>query len=720
MYGLLSLTLLAFLCSSIAYADSPTPPEAKRVPHELTTNGDTRIDDYYWLRDDSRENPDVIGYLEAENAYCDAMLKHTEGLQKRIYDEIVGRIKEDDESAPYRYGDYWYYSREEEGKQYKIYCRKHGSLDADEEILLDVNAAAEGQEYYRLGSFSVSPDHKRLAFTADLTGREKYKLMVKDLESGELLGDVIDDTAGDLVWAGDNATLFYTTFDETLRPYRVHRHKVGDDPKNDVVVFEEPDERFYVGLSRTRSEKFVFISCGSKVTDETLYIPADQPWAAFKPLLPRKQGVEYRVSHQGDRFLIVTNLDATNFRLMQTPVKKPGWDHLTELIPHRDDVLIESASPFADFFVLTKRENGLRQLEIHPSDGKVSKIKIDEPVFSSFLGTNRNYETDEIRFVYESLITPESTYDYDVHTGARKLLKREPVLGGYDPANYTQERIYATADDGTQIPISLVYRKGALKRDGSTPTLLYGYGSYGATIDPYFSYTRPSLLDRGMLFALAQVRGGGAMGRTWYLDGKFLKKKNTFTDFIAAGEHLVNQKYTNPDKLAIMGGSAGGLLMGATINMRPDLFNCCVAQVPFVDVLTTMLDESIPLTVTEFEEWGNPAEPEFYEYMKSYSPYDNVAATEYPNLLITAGLNDPRVQYWEPAKWCAKLRYTTTGDHWILMHTNMGAGHGGASGRYDRYKEIALEFAFILDRLGIANAPAKPSMSSAAAAQSGT
>lgn len=684
---------------SYAAADAPEPPVAKKMPHKLVAHGKVRIDNYYWLRE--RDNPEVIGYLKAENAYTEAMTEHTKALQQKLYDEIKGRIKQNDQSVPYRHGDYWYYSRTVEGKQYRVYCRKHETLDAPEQVLLDVNKLAEGHDYYSLGAFAVSPNHKLLAYAYDTNGSEKYTLVVKNLATGAMLDDHVPNTSASVEWANDNATLFYTTQDEAHRPFKVFRHKLGAKPADDELIYHEKDERFFVDLGKTRSEKYILIVLGSSITNEVRFLDADQPNDAFRLLAPRRQGVEYSVSHHGDDFIITTNLDAVNFKVVRAPVDHPGWDNWRDLIVHRPQVKVDDVDVFKDYLVVYERADGLKKIRVQDfATGKWHYIAFDEPVYTTFASTNMVYDTHTLRFSYMSLVTPRSVYDYDMAKRTRTLLKRDEVLGGYDPDNYESHRIWATALDGTKVPMSIVYRKG-LTLNGDNPTLLYGYGSYGISMDPTFSYSRISLLDRGFVYALAHIRGGGEMGRMWYENGKFLHKKNTFTDFIACAEKLIADKYTRPERLAIQGGSAGGLLIGAVLNMRPDLFKVAVAQVPFVDVVTTMLDPSIPLTVTEYEEWGNPNDEKFYDYMVSYSPYDNVKAQDYPNILITAGLNDPRVQYWEPAKWCAKLREMKTDHNVLLLKTNMGAGHAGASGRYDRLREIAFNYAFVIDRLGV-------------------
>ncbi|HUU85409.1 MAG TPA: S9 family peptidase [Phycisphaerae bacterium] len=691
--------MFALTLCGCAAPQIPEPPVATVRPHTTTLHGVTRTDDYYWLKD--RTDPEVIRHLEAENAHTAAVMKHVEPLRKRLYKEFKSRLKETDLSVPARDDDYYYYTRTFEGKQYQVYCRKKGSLDAEEEVLLDANELAKGHEYFRIGGFENSPDHKLLAYSVDTNGSEMYTLRVKDLTTGRLLPDEIRDTYYGLEWGNDDRTLFYTTLDAAKRPYRVFRHRLGTDPSEDELVFDEPDERFYVRLSKSRSEKYILLSLDSKVTSEVHYLDADRPQSAFTVIQPRQHKMEYRVAHHGDRFFIVTNDDAVNFKLVEAPVRSPSKDHWTEVIPHRPAVKLDDVDAFADHLAVYERKDGLAQIAVRDlATGGQHYIEFPEPVYTATPGDNREFDSKVLRFNYTSLVTPASVFDYNMETHERELKKRQEVLGGYDPDRYQSERIYAIAPDGTRVPISLVYRKG-ITLDGTNPALLYGYGSYGMSMDPDFDSEVVSLWDRGFIYAIAHVRGGGEMGRPWYDSGKLLHKKNTFTDFIACAEHLIDAKYTAPDRLAIMGGSAGGLLMGAVVNMRPDLFQAVVAQVPFVDVVTTMLDPSIPLTVTEYEEWGNPNEQAYFEYILSYSPVDNVAARDYPHLLITAGLNDPRVGYWEPAKWAAKLRVAKTDHNRLLLKTEMGAGHGGKSGRYRQLEEDAFEYAFVLDAVGI-------------------
>ncbi len=696
----LSILLLTGLLVCGCTAPAPIhPPIARIVPHASTTLGDTRIDNYYWLRE--RDNPEVINYLEAENTHTAAVMKHTQPLQERLYEEMKDRIKETDLTVPAKDGAYWYYSRTLEGKQYSIECRKKGGPDGEEEVLLDQNKLAKGHAYFRLAVRQNSPNHRYFAYSTDTNGSETYTLRIKDLQAGAMLPDEIPNTYYGFAWANDNLTIYYTTLDSAKRPYRVYRHVLGTDAKQDELIYHEADEAYHVSLSRSHSRQYIFIESNSKITSEVRYLDANRPGGMFQILHPRQHGMEYSVEHHGDFFYIVTNDEAVNFKLMRTPISNPAKVNWMKVIPHRPEVKIDSALAFKNYIVVSERERGLRQLQIRDmANGQEHTIEFPEPVYTVRRGVNREFDTNLLRFQYTSLVTPRSIFDYNMDARTRVLMKQDEVLGGYDPTQYRSERRQAMASDGTSVPISLVYRKG-LKRDGHQPLLLYGYGSYGASMDPYFSSNRVSLLDRGVTYAIAHIRGGGDLGRPWYEDGKFLNKKNTFTDFIACAEFLIAEKYTSPNRLAIMGGSAGGLLMGAVTNMRPDLFNTVVAKVPFVDVLNTMLDPTIPLTVIEYEEWGNPNNQDFYEYMKSYSPYDNVEAKDYPNILITAGLNDPRVQYWEPAKWTAKLRSLKTDENILLLKTIMGAGHGGKSGRYDKLKEVAFDYAFILDRLGL-------------------
>jgi oligopeptidase B len=669
------------------------PPVAKIVPHSMTVHGDTRIDNYFWLRD--RKDPDTIRYLEAENTYTKEKLQHTEALQAALYSEMLGRIQQTDLSVPVKRDEYFYYTRTEEGKQYAIHCRKKGS--GPEEILLDCNQLAEGHKYFRLGAFIASPNHRLLAYSVDFEGDEKYTVRVKNLDTVELLADEIPNTSYTLEWAADNATFFYTTLDEALRPYKVFRHALG--AKEDPLIYHEADERFTLDLSSTRSRAYIFININSSLTSEVRYLRKDEPTGEFRILLPRVYETEYDATHHGDSFFIRTNDGAKGFRVVEAPIANRAKANWREIIPGREGITIESVTAFQDYLVTEERHRGLTHICIRDMRTSAQhSIEFPEPVYTAELGANAEFCTKLLRFHYSSLVTPASVYDYNMETRERELKKQQAVLGGYDPQLYQSERIYAAAPDGAEVPISLVYKKGFV-RDGRAPMLLYGYGSYGISIDPSFSSDRLSLLDRGFVYAIAHIRGGMDLGKPWHETGRLLKKKNTFTDFIACAEKLIAEKYTSPDRLGIMGRSAGGLLMAGVVNLRPDLFAAVVAGVPFVDSLNTALDASLPLTVGEYEEFGDPREKEFYDYMKSYAPYENVTPQAYPSIFVTAGLNDPRVSYWEPAKWVAKLRAMKTGDGLLLLRTNLGSGHFGASGRYEYLKETAIEYAFLLDVL---------------------
>ena len=676
-----------------------TPPTAKIEPKTTIIHSDTLIDNYAWLREKS--NPEVIQYLEDENAYTEAIMKPTRRFQKKLYKEMLARIKETDESVPVKIDSFYYYNRMVKGNQYPIYCRKKGSLDANEEILLDQNRLASGQKYCSIGEFKVSPDHSLLAFAVDFNGSEKHMLVFKDLINGQMLPDTILNVSYGLEWASDNRTIFYTTLDTILRPDKLWRHQLGQTPKNDVMVFHEPDEKFYLGIAKTRSHGYLILTLGSQITTEVHYLSADQPDGHFRLFCPRQTGVEYYIDHHSDKFYILTNENAINFRLLETPIARPEKHNWQEKISHRPNVMLTGIDLFCDHLVVYERENGLEKIRVENlNTGVMHYVDFPEPVYTIDGDNNPDYNTKILRFRYTSLVTPNSVYDYDMESQTRELKKQDEVLGGYDQTQYQSERIYAIAGDGVKVPISLVYKKG-MKKDGSNPLLLYGYGAYGIPSEARFSSIRLSLLDRGFIYAIAHVRGGGELGRQWYEDGKLLRKRNTFTDFIACAEMLIAEKYTSAEKLVINGGSAGGLLMGAVVNMRPELFEVVVAEVPFVDLINTMLDRSVPLTVIEWEEWGNPHLEKYYNYMKSYSPYDNVGPKAYPHMLITAGLNDPRVAYWEPAKWTAKLRATKTDDNILLLKTDMGKGHFSASGRYDYLKEVSFKYAFIFAKLGI-------------------
>lgn len=695
----LLLVLSGVILASCTKSDILAPPVAKKMTKELTIHGDTRIDNYYWMNE--RENPEVIEYLEAENAYKEAAMKHTESLQEKLFEEIKSKIKQEDESVPYRKNGYFYFTRTVPEKEYYLVCRKKNSLDAEEEIMLDVNKMAEGFEYYALGGSTVSPDNKILAYGVDTVSRRQYTVYFKNLETGEILNDVIPLTSGSATWANDNKTVFYVLKDEvTLRSEKIMKHIIGTSFESDVEVFTEEDETFNTFIFKSKSEKYLIIGSESTLTSEYRFLEADNPNGTFKIIQPRTRGLEYRVDHFGDYFYVRTNLDALNFKLVKTPVKATEKENWEEVIPHRSDVLLEDFDIFKNQLVISERKEGITWLRVMPWSGEQYYIDFEEEIFTVRSNLNLDFDTDNFRFSYTSLTTPNSVFDFNIKTKERVLLKQEEVLGNFDKSNYETKRIYATALDGTKIPMSLVYKKG-LKKNGENPTLIYGYGSYGATIDPSFSIKRLPLLNRGFVYAIAHIRGSQINGRAWYEDGKLLNKMNTFTDFNDCAKFLIDENYTNSEKLFAMGGSAGGLLMGACINLKPDLYKGVIAAVPFVDVVTTMLDESIPLTTGEFDEWGNPKDEKYYYYMKSYSPYDNVEAKDYPALLVTTGLHDSQVQYWEPAKWVAKLRDLKTDDNPLIFHINMDYGHGGASGRFQWIKDTALEYAFIFDLLGM-------------------
>ncbi|RKX30016.1 MAG: oligopeptidase B [Candidatus Zixiibacteriota bacterium] len=694
---LLASVVALFSCAKNS-GTNLTPPVAQIEPKVDTIHGDVLVDNYFWLR--QRDDSTVLEYLEEENKYTEAVMASTEDLQVKLYDEMISRIKETDLSVPVKDDDYFYYHRTEEGKQYRVYCRKKGSLEAEEEVLLDLNEMAKGKGFFNLGIYEVSPNHQKLAFSIDTTGNEQYVLFFKDLTTGEILPEAIPNT-NSLAWANDNYTVFYSVEDSTFRPYKLFRHVLKTNPNKDALAFHEKDPAFYLWVSKTKSEEYILVHSESQTTSEIHFYDADKPVGRFRLVHPRQQGMEYNLIHHGKWFYIVTNDKARNFKLVKTPVMKPGKRYWVDVISHSDTMKIDRAEAFEDFLVVHGRINGLSQIMVRDlKTGESHVIDFPEPVFTVYGGNNPDFSSNELRFTYQSMVTPRSVYDYNMATRERTLLKKAEVLGGYDPTKYQMERVFTTTDDSIKIPISLVYRKG-MERNGRNPLLLYGYGSYGMSMDPWFSSRRLSLLDRGFIYAIAHIRGGGEMGRQWYYDGKLLKKKNTFTDFIACADHLVAEKYTSHNLMVISGGSAGGLLIGAVLNMRPDLAKVAIADVPFVDVINTMLDPTIPLTVIEYEEWGNPNDEEFYRYMKSYSPYDNVTAQDYPNILVEAGLNDARVQYWEPAKWTAKLRATKTDNNMLLLKTNMGAGHGGSSGRYDYLKEVAFEYAFVLKCFGM-------------------
>jgi oligopeptidase B len=674
------------------------PPIAEKIKKELVAHGQIRIDNYYWLNE--RNNPKVIDYLNAENTYTDLMMSHTQALQDSLYTEILSRIKQDDSTVPYKDNGYYYYIRYEEGKEYPIYCRKKGNLNATEEIILNQNELAEGYNYFSASGLSVSPDNSILAYGVDTVSRRNYTIYFKDLKTGKLLDDKISLTNGSTVWANNNKVVYYTTKDSvTLRTNKIFRHIIGTPQSKDELVYEETDETFSTYVYKTKSKKYLVIGSNSTLSTEFQIADANSTKPAFKLFQAREKDLEYEIEHYGKKFYIITNLNAKNFRLMESPeasTTKASWK---EIIPNRDDVLLEGMEVFKNHLVLSERKNGLTQMRIIDQKNKSEHyLDFGEEVYVAYPSVNMDFETETLRYSYTSLTTPQSTFDYNMKTKNKELLKQQEVLGNFNPANYETKRLYALASDSTRIPISMVYRKG-FKQNGNAPLLLYAYGSYGYSTEPWFNPASLSLLDRGFVYAIAHIRGGQEMGRYWYEDGKLLKKINTFTDYIDCAEYLIDQKYTNPDKLFAMGGSAGGLLMGAVVNMRPDLFRGVIAAVPFVDVVTTMLDETIPLTTSEYDEWGNPNNKEYYEYMLSYSPYDQVKAKNYPNMLVTTGLHDSQVQYFEPAKWVAKLRALKTDNNMLLLKTDMETGHGGASGRFKRFKETAFIFAFMLNLL---------------------
>ena len=678
------------------------PPKANKIAKELSIHGDTRVDNYFWLNE--RENPEVVKYLEAENDYNEKMTAHTKQFQVDLFEEMKSRIKEDDASVPYKLNGYWYYVRFEVGKGYPIYARKKETLEAEEEILFDCNQMAEGHAYFKLSGLSVSPNNKLVSFGVDTVSRRKYTIQIKNLETGEILPTKIETTTGGSTWANDNKTLFYTRKDEeTLRSDKIYQHILGEDPANDILVYQEEDETFNAYVYKSKSKKYIIIGSSSTMSDEYRILDADQPRGDFKLFQERVRGVEYGFSHFEDHFYIITNKDeAQNFKLMKTEVNKTASEHWQEVIPHREDVLLEDMDIFKNYLVLSERYNGLNRIRIMSWDNQEDYyLPFDNETYTAYTGTNPDFDTNILRYGYNSLTTPASVIDFDMKTKESEVKKEQEVQDpNFNKENYLSERIWATAQDGTKIPMSVVYKKG-IQRDGSNPVLQYAYGSYGHTTDPSFSTSRLSLLDRGFIFVIAHIRGGEYLGRNWYEDGKMLTKRNTFTDFIDCSKYLIEQKYTSAKHLYAMGGSAGGMLMGGILNMAPQLYNGVIAAVPFVDVVTTMLDDSIPLTTGEYDEWGNPNNKEYYDYMKSYSPYDNVVAQDYPNILVTTGFHDSQVQYWEPAKWVAKLRELKTDNNKLLFHTNMDAGHGGASGRFEALKEVAEDYAFILDLEGI-------------------
>ncbi len=708
-----NLTIISAACLIFAVACKDTknsepkkdmeinPPKAEKIAKNLEMHGDVRTDEYYWLNE--KENPEVIDYLERENDYYDKVTSHTKEFQKNLFEEMKSRIKEDDASVPYFYNGYYYITRFETGKDYPIYSRKKGNLEAPEEIMFNVNEMAKGHSYYNLNGINVSPDNSWVAYGVDTVSRRKYTIYIKNLVTGEVIPENIPLTTGGSTWANDSNTLFYTKKDEqTLRSNQIYRHVKGTETSNDKLIFTEEDETFGTYVYKTKSEKWLVIGSYSTLTSEFQILNANKPKGDFKVFQPRTRGLEYSISHFGNDFYIVTNLDnATNFKLMKTPETKTGLENWTEVIPHRKEVFLEDIDIFKEYLVVSERDNGLNKIHVKRWDGTQEYyLPFESETYTASTTNNIEFDTKILRYAYNSLGTPASIIDFNMETREKEVMKQTEVLGGkFNPANYEEKRVWATAKDGTKIPVSMIYRKG-IKMDGSNPLLQYGYGSYGATIDPYFSSVRLSLLDRGFIYAIAHIRGGQYLGRQWYENGKLLTKKNTFTDFIDVSRFLIAEGYTSPEHLYASGGSAGGLLMGAVVNMAPELYNGVVASVPFVDVVTTMLDDSIPLTTGEYDEWGNPNEKEYYDYMKSYSPYDNVKALQYPNMLVTTGYHDSQVQYFEPAKWVARMREKKTGNNLILFHTNMDAGHGGASGRFEALKEVAMDYAFLLDLEG--------------------
>jgi len=703
---------MLFIGSALSQNTMQKAPQAKKIEQKLTIHGDTRVDNYFWMRlsDEQKEaensddqTKDVLDYLNAENSYLKTTMKHTEDFQKKMFDEMIGRIKQDDASVPVNKNGYLYYNRFKKGDDYALYCRKKGSENNQEEIMLNGPEMGKDESYFAIGGNSVSPNNKLLAYSVDLISRREYTIYIKVLSTGEILTDKIENTTGSAIWANDNKTIFYTKKDPvTLRSYQIYKHVIGTDQNKDVLVFEEKDDTFSCTIYKSKSEKYLMIQSYHTLSTECRFLDADTPNGTWKVLLPREENHEYSASHYGNEFYIITNDGAKNFRLVKTPESNTTKSNWKEVIAHRSDVLLEDIEIFKDQYVLTERKNGLTNLRVIKwSDASEHYIEFKDPAYMAYISVNPEFETKELRYGYTSLTTPNTIYDYNMHDRTQIQRKQTEVVDAdFSPENYLSERVFATVRDGEKVPISIVYKKGT-KLDGNSPLLLYAYGSYGASMDAYFSSVRLSLLDRGFIYAIAHIRGGQEMGRHWYEDGKLLKKKNTFYDFIDCGKYLAENNYTSAEHLYAMGGSAGGLLMGAIVNMNPELWNGVIAAVPFVDVVSTMLDESIPLTTSEFDEWGNPKDKEYYDYIKSYSPYDNVEQKAYPNLLITTGYWDSQVQYWEPAKWIAKLREFKTDSNKLMMSCNMDVGHGGASGRFERYKEVALEYVFLLDLEGI-------------------
>lgn len=675
-------------------------PVAEKKIERLIAHGETRLDPYFWMN--QRKDPEVIDHLNKENAYREQIMSGTTALQETLFDEIKGRIKEDDRSVPYRLDGYYYYSRYETGQEHPMYCRKEGNMEAEEEVMLDVNELAKEHSYYDVGGLKVRPDKKMIAFSEDTLSRRIYTIRFKDLETGEIMEERIPNTSGNFVWANDNQTGFYSVKDESLRSYKIFRHRLGTDASEDVEVYHEADETFSTFVYRSKSKKYIIIGSGSTLSDEYRILPADQPLQEFQIFQERERGLEYQIAHFEDKWFVRTNLEgATNFRLMSCQEGSTEKEHWTETIPHRHDVYLESFELFRDHLVLDERSNGLTRIRIIPWEGEEHYLDFGEEAYSAGIGNNPEFDSQTLRYGYSSLTTPSSVLDYDMVDREKTLLKEYEIVGGYDKSEYQTQRIFAEAEDGAKVPISLVYKKELFKKDGSNPLLVYGYGSYGITVDARFSSVRLSLLDRGYIYAIAHIRGGQYLGRNWYEDGKLMNKRNTFTDFISCTKHLQEEGFSRPKNTFAYGGSAGGLLMGAVVNMAPELYRGVIAAVPFVDVLTTMLDETIPLTTGEYDEWGNPNDSAAYAYMSTYSPYDNVREQHYPAMLVTTGLHDSQVQYWEPAKWVARLREMKRDNNPLLLYCNMETGHSGASGRFESLRETAMEYAFLLDLAGI-------------------
>ena len=698
----IALSLFISACDS---SEQNTPnnmeaPVAEKKIERLIAHGETRLDPYFWMN--QRKDPEVIDHLNKENAYREQIMSGTTALQETLFDEIKGRIKEDDRSVPYRLDGYYYYSRYETGQEHPMYCRKEGNMEAEEEVMLDVNELAKEHSYYDVGGLKVRPDKKMIAFSEDTLSRRIYTIRFKDLETGEIMEERIPNTSGNFVWANDNQTGFYSVKDESLRSYKIFRHRLGTDASEDVEVYHEADETFSTFVYRSKSKKYIIIGSGSTLSDEYRILPADQPLQEFQIFQERERGLEYQIAHFEDKWFVRTNLEgSTNFRLMSCQEGSTEKEHWTETIPHRHDVYLESFELFRDHLVLDERSNGLTRIRIIPWEGEEHYLDFGEEAYSAGIGNNPEFDSQTLRYGYSSLTTPSSVLDYDMVDREKTLLKEYEIVGGYDKSEYQTQRIWAEAEDGAKVPISLVYKKELFKKDGSNPLLVYGYGSYGITVDARFSSVRLSLLDRGYIYAIAHIRGGQYLGRNWYEDGKLMNKRNTFTDFISCTKHLQEEGFSRPKNTFAYGGSAGGLLMGAVVNMAPELYRGVIAAVPFVDVLTTMLDETIPLTTGEYDEWGNPNDSAAYAYMSTYSPYDNVREQHYPAMLVTTGLHDSQVQYWEPAKWVARLREMKRDNNPLLLYCNMETGHSGASGRFESLRETAMEYAFLLDLAGI-------------------